>query len=308
VLFRLDIMVRPMNRLIHMLRPTTLSLLLIIILGQAGGCASNRARASGPDGKTLAQRVIFGYRWAGDIDKSGFAEPSGIVFHPGRRTLFVAGDEGALMEITTEGQVIQSKVISPGTDFEGITCDPATGLLYMVIEGEEAVVEVNPDSFAMLRRWSIPRRFADRLILKPGGQGLESLTFKPVPDSADRGVFFTANQAFSLHDPEDGSTLIRFTLPLSDPTPQGEATIRAVYPMPVIDLAGLQYDPVTDSLFACADSDNVILRIGCAGGIFSIQAFPGDNQEGLAWDDAGFMYIAQDSGGILKVRWLDRAP
>lgn len=33
-------------------------------------------------------------------------------------------------------------------------------------------------------------------------------------------------------------------------------------------------------------------------------AFPGDNQEGITVDDAGFMYVAQDSGGIIRLKWL----
>ena len=33
-------------------------------------------------------------------------------------------------------------------------------------------------------------------------------------------------------------------------------------------------------------------------------AFPGDNQEGITADPNGFLYIAQDSGGILKLKWL----
>ena len=33
-------------------------------------------------------------------------------------------------------------------------------------------------------------------------------------------------------------------------------------------------------------------------------AFPGDNQEGIAVDPAGFVYYAQDSGGIIKMKWL----
>ncbi len=300
------VMVRRMIRLIS-ISALLMTSLLMMLPAYMAGCATGSEATPGPNAQSLARRVVFGYRWAGDIEKSGFAEPSGIVFHPSRRTLFVAGDEGALMEITTEGEIIQSRIISPGADFEGITCNPATGLLYMAIEGEEAVIEVDPGSFEIRRHWSIPRHFAGRMILKPGGQGIESLTFKPVPDHSDGGIFFAANQAFSLDDRQDGSVLIRFTLPLSDSADQGEAKIAGVYPMPVIDLAGLQYDPVTDSLFACADSDNVILRMSCRGEVFSIQAFPGDNQEGIAWDDAGFMYIAQDSGGILKIRWLDRA-
>lgn len=30
-------------------------------------------------------------------------------------------------------------------------------------------------------------------------------------------------------------------------------------------------------------------------------AFPGDSQEGIDFDDDGFLYAAQDSGGILKM-------
>jgi len=33
-------------------------------------------------------------------------------------------------------------------------------------------------------------------------------------------------------------------------------------------------------------------------------AFLGDYQEGLAKDDEGYLYIAQDSGGIIKVKDL----
>ncbi|MCJ7581375.1 MAG: hypothetical protein MUP98_12690 [Candidatus Aminicenantes bacterium] len=43
------------------------------------------------------------------------------------------------------------------------------------------------------------------------------------------------------------------------------------------------------------------------GGTFYVSnqyAFLGDNQEGLARDDAGYLYIAQDSGGILKAKDL----
>ncbi len=29
-------------------------------------------------------------------------------------------------------------------DFEGITCDPATGLLYIAVEGEEKIIEMDP--------------------------------------------------------------------------------------------------------------------------------------------------------------------
>ena len=43
------------------------------------------------------------------------------------------------------------------------------------------------------------------------------------------------------------------------------------------------------------------------GEILQEYAFPGDNQEGLALDGKGYLYIAQDSGGILKMADLRKA-
>jgi myo-inositol-hexaphosphate 3-phosphohydrolase len=40
-----------------------------------------------------------------------------------------------------------------------------------------------------------------------------------------------------------------------------------------------------------------------AGEFLNSWAFPGDNQEGMAVDEEGFLYIAQDSGGIIKTKW-----
>ena len=39
------------------------------------------------------------------------------------------------------------------------------------------------------------------------------------------------------------------------------------------------------------------------GEILSAYAFPGNDQEGITVDGEGFLYIAQDSGGIIKLKW-----
>ena len=152
--------------------------------------------------------LAFPHKWAGVLDEDRrINEPSGIVFHPARRTLFVVDDEGALAEVTTDGQVLRNVPLTAERDYEGVTFDPATGMLYLAAEGDEQIVEVDPDTFAVTRIFAIDRHLNGNLRLKPGGQGIEAITFVPDADHPEGGTFFVANQAFSLHDPEDPSAL-----------------------------------------------------------------------------------------------------
>ena len=60
-------------------------------------------------------------------------QPSGICFHSKRGILFVVVDAGKVCEMRTDGLVINEKPIMRA-DFEGITHDPSTGLLYIAFE------------------------------------------------------------------------------------------------------------------------------------------------------------------------------
>ena len=68
-------------------------------------------------------------------------------------------------------------------------------------------------------------------------------------------------------------------------------------------LSGLYFDRATGHLYVISDSTNTIFEFTRTGTLLSGHAFPGDNQEGITVDDQGFLYIAQDSGGILKIKW-----
>ena len=56
--------------------------------------------------------IVFPCSWVGNIDKVNFNEPSGIVFHALRGTLFVVGDEGDLCEIKTDGERQRDSLLS----------------------------------------------------------------------------------------------------------------------------------------------------------------------------------------------------
>ncbi len=72
--------------------------------------------------------------------------------------------------------------------------------------------------------------------------------------------------------------------------------------MPIIDISALHYDGDRDVIYALSDAHNVILTVNHDGQIIETHAFPGDEQEGLAMDNEGFIYIAQDTGGVLKIK------
>ncbi|HNS23066.1 MAG TPA: SdiA-regulated domain-containing protein [Sedimentisphaerales bacterium] len=260
------------------------------------GCRSE----TGPE--RLLRTVVFPNRWVGDIDKDRLNEPSGIVWHAARRTLFVVGDEGEVREIATDGAVIKKKQIRPGADFEGVTYDPATGLVYVVIEEEETILEIDPETFDVLREFVLPRDFRGKTLLRAGGEGIEALTFVPDPRHPEGGVFYVGNQAFTLSDEEDISAVFLVELPLR--TRVGEPKITGYFSPGIIDLSGLHYDPATDRILLISDATNLLLEYSRNHRLLNVYAFPGDNQEGVTVDSDGFIYIAQDSGGIVKLKWL----
>ncbi len=259
------------------------------------GCRS----VTGPE--RLLQRIVFPNEWVGEIEKGEVNEPSGICWHASRRTLFVVGDEGDIYELTADGALAKKKRIQPA-DFEGVTYDPATGLLYVVIEEEEAILEIDPETFEVLREFTLPREFQGRTLLRAGGEGVEALTFLPDPGHPEGGVFYVGNQAFTLSDEQDISAVFLMELPLR--TRVGEPRITGYFSPGIIDLSGLYYDPATDRILLISDATNLLLEYSRDHRLLSVYAFPGDNQEGVTVDPDGYVYIAQDSGGIVKLKWL----
>jgi uncharacterized protein YjiK len=247
--------------------------------------------------------LLFPYTWHGTIDQIDFDEPSGIVYHEERGTLFVVGDNGDLWEIKPDGTQIRQQHLRDA-DLEGITYDPATGLLYLAVEGEERILEVQPDDFSILREFTIPRQVKGKTMLKEGGQGIEAIAFVPDSDRPHGGTFYVTNQSFDLSDQEDVSAIFHIELPLRSTSVSDTVAkhIRQIVPM-IPDMSGLTYSAPTQSLLVISDAANCFVEISLSGEIRDAKAFPGQHQGGIAFDNKGSIYVAQDVGGILKMRW-----
>jgi uncharacterized protein YjiK len=280
----------------------------VVLIIAAGVCMllmffHNRAQRLVDSYKPATEVPSFAlpYEWAGNICQTPIAEPSGITFHTIRKTIFVVSDEGELHEMRRDGRPVRSQSLKH-TDLEGITMNPSTGLLYAVVEGDDAILEISPQSFEITRRFGINRGFEGRELLKKGGMGLEAITFVPNDSHPEGGTFWVGNQSFSLKPNREPSIVCEVVVPLSstDPTPP-EGKIISFFPLSIIDISGLTYDSSRHCLIVVSDTTNLLVEVVRDGTVLRQHLLPGNDQEGIALDQEGFMYIAQENGEVIKI-------
>ncbi len=242
------------------------------------------------------------FELVGEIDTGEVPAPSGIVYHPLRKTLFVANDDGHVAELRTDGTLVQRRHLM-FDDFEAITAHPKTGLLYIAIEGRDDVVEVDPDGLRIRREYDLPRTFEGRKIYERGGEGVEGMTFAPDAEHPEGGTFFVVNRSAHRKDLDDPPLLIEIELPLSSTsTDELKGRILRYKRLGITELSGLHYDAAGDRLYALSDKNNHLIELTRDGEILRVHKLEADSPEGITFDDDGFLYIAQDTGLILKFR------
>lgn len=278
-----------------MISKITLSFLLILYTLFLGGCVPSAANKPDP------LDILFPYQRLDNIDANDFNEPSGLVFHPLRGTLFVIGDEGDIAEIQLDGSLVKERKIEK-KDFEGIACDPATGLLYVVEESQARIFEINPEDFSVVREFSIEPVFGNKTILAEEKNKVEAITFVPDATHTEGGTFYLANKNLESHDAEE-SIIFDIEAPLKSSLNQNStAKIISSFTLNVPDISDLYYNPNNDHLNIISDQTNTFFELTKEGQVLNSYALPGDNQEGFTVDNNGFLYLAQDSGGIIKFK------
>lgn len=278
-------------------------LLIILIIGISGILVYSLMRMEQSKTQQTAESrpIDLPYNWIGDITKDPMAEPSGITYHPTRKSLFVADDSGIVYEISLNGARIQAKGVNE-LDIEGITVDPATGMLYTAVEDDETIIEIEPETLTIQREFRIARAFKGEQLLKKGGMGIEAIAFVQDASHPEGGTFWVGNQSFSLKERDEPSVVCEVVVPLRTATERkSEGTIINAYKMNFIDISGLAYDPQDDRLVLISDTTNLLVEINRQGTILSKYLLPGDEQEGVTLDGLGYMYIAQESGEVIKL-------
>ena len=190
----------------------------------------------------------------------GDFEPSGAVWHPRLGRLLVPDDEGRLAALDPDGGLTQLWRI--GGDLEAVAiADPATPLIYLGIEHPDTVVEFDLGRGAATgRRWDLSSHMQGR----KKKCGLEALTIVD-------GLFYTGHQCqatihvFALGG--DGSVS-----KIDEIAPEDDAA----------DLAGMHWDPLTETLYTVYDDLNRIVERDREGEKRRAYTLPGADQEGVA--------------------------
>ena len=272
---------------------TIISIALVYFLVQMEQSATKETIASRPS--------PLPYNWIGNITQKQIAEPSGITYHPTRRSLFLADDSGSVHEVSLEGRLIRSKGLSE-RDIEGITVDPSTGMLYAAVEDDEVILELEPENLAIQREFRIGRDFKGEQLLRKGGMGIEAIAFVPDASHPEGGTFWVGNQSFSLKAKDEPSVVCEVVVPLRSTTAkQADGAIIHAYKMNFIDISGLAYDAQGDFLVLISDTTNLLVELKREGTILRRYLLPGDEQEGIVLDGLGYMYVAQENGEIIKL-------
>lgn len=243
----------------------------------------------------------FPYEQTDAFSGDGLSKLSGVVFYPPNKTVFAVTDNGRIMEIEADGTVIQNKMVRKKADFEGITYNPITTMLYVAVEGKDVILEVNPETLEIQRDIPINRIFNSNFLISPKGNGIEGITSVPT-GSAQKGAFYLVNQSKDLEGP-DPSIVFEVEVNFTDSAPQ--ATIVRYFSVGVTDLSGIYYDAPSRHLFIISDKNDLLLEVSLTGQVLSVHTLPGQKQEGITRDKDDLLYIAQDSkDALLKFRPL----
>lgn len=215
-------------------------------------------------------------------------EASGICFYTPSKTLFVVNDEGNIYELSKKGKIKREHSLGD-FDLEGIACDNEKELLYLCVEGDDSVLVVDVKSFKIIKEVPIKRKFNGIKVLKKDKKhGLEAIEIID-------GVIYLSNQSYNIYPKEDSS--IVFTI---DTLAKNKAKITKIFNHGYVDIAALSY--YQNILYMISDHDNLLIAYDPKNEkTIKTYKLPKASQEGLCFDDDGEIYIADESGKIIKM-------
>jgi len=214
-------------------------------------------------------------------------EASGICYSKHSDTLFVANDEGRVYELSLEGKILRKKRLGD-YDLEGVACDDKKAQLYFAVEGSDNILVVKQKTLKVIKKIKINREYKGRtLLVKDKKRGLEGITM-------DDKYFYLSNQSERKYPRKDPSVIVKI-----DRISKKKADIKGIIDHKQLDISGLA---IHDGyLYMVSDTDNNLIKYDIQrDNVVSVKELPDFAQEGVTFDDLGYIYFADDNGRVLK--------
>ncbi len=258
--------------------------LLVLARNSRGASSAAAAGAPGsPDVLGAPQR----------LDSGGVSEASGVAWDGRTGRVLVAGDDGRLAELDRDGRALALRHV--GGNLEDLVVHPPSGSLVLLSEkrGELLVLGTQPDL--------APRRFgldSAALLGQPPGDrnhGFEGLAFRPGSGGLGDGTFYLTHQ-------RDPAMLVELAFDPRGPGRRlGAESLRGRWSLaPHRDLTAVAWLPGLERLVVLSDAEDRLLVLDDEQRVVAEVPLAGRQQEGLAFDDDGWLWVADDRLGLLR--------
>lgn len=210
-------------------------------------------------------------------------EPSGADWHERLNKLFIVNDGGTVSMMNEDGTGITNWAVAG--DLEGITvADSTSDFVYIGDEHPDAIKEFNISTGTVTRTFDLTPWMTGNSNL-----GLEALTFVADESHPEGGLFYAGHQ-------QEGKIYV-FDLPIKSSPTSTIVTYQTTLTPVVgrVDLAGLEYDPTQDIVYAMYDSANKLVAMTPDGTVLAEQDLPQTDQEGFTRSSSCDVFMAQDT-------------
>lgn len=220
-------------------------------------------------------------------------EASGICYIEKTNMLIVVNDEGWVYKLTPKGD-IKRKFFLGKYDLEGITYDKKNDKLLVAVEGKESILVLNRASLEIEKEIKIKRKFEKINLLKKSKKaGIEAIAIDK------DGDIYLSNQSkitYKKNIKENASVVFKI-----DSIKKKKAKIVKVFNHGYKDIAGLTFHD--GYLYMTSDKKNLLIKYDIKNNktIKKIN-LPKSAQEGICFDNEGYVYIADDNGFILRYK------
>jgi hypothetical protein len=217
-------------------------------------------------------------------------EPSGLSFKENDiDSLYIASDNGKLCEYNEIDKNMNCTNLNKNEDIEGISFKDNS--MFLGLEGIDSIKNENGDII------KLNRKLNNYIVLdKRSPNGIEALSYLYSDNNKD--YFIISNQSKKIFS-EDASSLIKFFIK------NKKASIIESYQFNIIDISGVTY--INNKIVFISDTENLLVVFNEETKETQLYNLPGKDQEGIAYNEVfNILYIAQDSGDILKINLKGR--